>query len=64
MSTHMPGVQSFFIFFASFCIGKISHKQHKGKRCLYLALEHRKSYQRRKGYLNSSISKFQFQANI
>ena len=64
MSTHMPGVQSFFIFFASFCIGKISHEQHKGKTFLCLALEHRKSYQRRKRYLNSSISKFQFQGNI
>ena len=30
MSTHMPGFQSFFGFFASFCIGKISHQQHKG----------------------------------
>ena len=30
MSTHMPGFQSFFSFFASFCIGKISHQQHKG----------------------------------
>ena len=24
MSTHVPGFQSFFRFFASFCIGKIS----------------------------------------
>ena len=30
MSTHSPGFQSFFRFFASFCIGKISHQQHKG----------------------------------
>ena len=30
MSTHMPGFQSFFSFFASFCIGQISHHQHKG----------------------------------
>ena len=29
MSTHVPGFQSFFRFFASFCIGKISHQQHK-----------------------------------
>ena len=30
MSTHVPGFQSFFRFFASFCIGQISHHQHKG----------------------------------
>ena len=30
MSTHLPGFQSFFSFFASFCIGKISHHQHNG----------------------------------
>ena len=30
MSTHVPGVQPFFKFFASFCIGQISHQQHKG----------------------------------
>ena len=30
MSTHMPGYQSFFSVFLSFCIGKISHHQHKG----------------------------------
>ena len=30
MSTHVPGVQSFFRFFAWFWIGKISHHQHKG----------------------------------
>ena len=29
MSTHMPGFQSFFSFFASFCIGKISHQRVK-----------------------------------
>ena len=30
MSTHMPGLQPFFqVFFASFCIGQISHQQHK-----------------------------------
>ena len=29
MSTHMPGIQSIFSFFASFCIAKISH-QHNG----------------------------------
>ena len=29
MSTHVPGVQSFFFFLASFCIGQISHQQHK-----------------------------------
>ena len=28
----MPGFQSFFRFFASFCIGQISHQQHKGLR--------------------------------
>ena len=27
MSTHMPGFQSLFSFFASFCIGQISHHQ-------------------------------------
>ena len=32
MSTHMPGFQSFFRFFASFHIGQISHLQHKGFR--------------------------------
>ena len=26
MSTHMPGFQSFFRFFASFCIGQTSHQ--------------------------------------
>ena len=31
MSTHLPGFQLFFRFFASFCIGQISHQQHKGK---------------------------------
>ena len=30
MSMHMPGFQSFFCFFASFCIGQISHHQHEG----------------------------------
>ena len=30
MSTHVPGFQLFFCFFASFCIGKISRQQHKG----------------------------------
>ena len=30
MSTHMPGFQSFFNFFASFCTGKIDHLQHEG----------------------------------
>ena len=31
MSTHMPGFQYFFMkFFASFCIGQISHQQRKG----------------------------------
>ena len=30
MSTHVPGFQSFFRFFASFCIGQISNHQHKG----------------------------------
>ena len=28
MSTHLPGFQSFFRIFASFCIGKIIHQQH------------------------------------
>ena len=26
MSTHLPGFRSFFRFFASFCIGQISHQ--------------------------------------
>ena len=30
MSTHVPGFRSFFRFFASFCIGQLSHQQHKG----------------------------------
>ena len=30
MSTHFTGIQSFFRFFASFCIGQISHHQFKG----------------------------------
>ena len=30
MSTHVPGFQSFFRIFASFCIGQISYQQHKG----------------------------------
>ena len=30
INTHVPGFQSFFRFFASFCIGQISHQQHKG----------------------------------
>ena len=29
-STHVPGFQYFLRFFASFCIGQISHQQHKG----------------------------------
>ena len=29
ISTHLPGFQSFFKFFASLCIGQISHQQHK-----------------------------------
>ena len=28
MSTHVPGFQSFFRFFASFCIGQIKQQQH------------------------------------
>ena len=32
MSTHVPGVQSFFRVLASFCNGQISLKQHKGQR--------------------------------
>ena len=36
MSTHLPGFQSFFRVFASFCIGQISHQQHKGlESCSY-----------------------------
>ena len=31
MSTHVPGFQSFFKFFASFCIGKISHSSMRVK---------------------------------
>ena len=41
MSTHLPGFQSFFRFFASFCIGQISHQQHKGystSSCIYALL--------------------------
>ena len=30
MSTHVPGFQSYFNSFKSFCIGQISHQQHKG----------------------------------
>ena len=30
ISTHMPGFQSFFRVFESFCIGQISHQKHKG----------------------------------
>ena len=30
MSTHFPGFQTFFSFFASFCIGQISHQQATG----------------------------------
>ena len=30
MSTHVSGFKSFFIIFASFCIGQITHQQHKG----------------------------------
>ena len=33
MSTHLPGFQKSFRFFASFCIGQISHQQHK---CLWV----------------------------
>ena len=29
-STHVPGFQSFFRFFAPFCIGQISQQHHKG----------------------------------
>ena len=31
MSTHVPGFQSFSYSFSEFCIGQISHQQHKGK---------------------------------
>ena len=31
MSTYMAGFLSYFRFFASFCIGQISHQQHKGQ---------------------------------
>ena len=30
VSTHVSGFQSLFNFFASFCIGQISHHQHRG----------------------------------
>ena len=30
MSTHLPGFQSLFRFYVSYCIGQISHHQHKG----------------------------------
>ena len=30
MSTHVPGFESFFRCFASFCIRQISHQQQKG----------------------------------
>ena len=44
MSIHMPGFQSFFKFFASFCSGQISHQQHKGKpdQLLYATLKNMK----------------------
>ena len=32
MSTHLPGFQSFFSFFASFCIGQVSHQQLRVKQ--------------------------------
>ena len=31
MSTHLPGFSHFLRIFASFCIGQISHQQHKEK---------------------------------
>ena len=31
MSTHLPGFQSFFRYFASFGIDKMSYQQHKVK---------------------------------
>ena len=37
MSTHMPGSQSFFRFFASFCIGQIGQQQQKGNPILLVA---------------------------
>ena len=40
MSTHVPGFQSFFRFFASFCIGQISHQQHKGQFATHCILFH------------------------
>ena len=30
MSTHVPGLQSFFRVFVSFCIGQICQQQHEG----------------------------------
>ena len=30
VSTHLPWFQLSFSFFALFCIGKVSHQQHKG----------------------------------
>ena len=38
MITHMPGFQSFFSFFASFHIAKISDQQQKGYGCFSLIL--------------------------
>ena len=35
MNTHVPGFQSFFKFYASFCIVQISHQQHKGYQVLF-----------------------------
>ena len=31
MSTHVPGFQYFFYYFASFCIGHISFQRHEGQ---------------------------------
>ena len=36
MSTHMPGFQSFCMSFASFCVGQISHRQHKVKKGMFI----------------------------
>ena len=33
MNTHLPAFLVFFRFFASFCIGQISHQQEQKLRC-------------------------------
>ena len=48
----MPGFQSFFRFFASFCIGQVSYQHHKGE----CGLAHAQTYTSLHGYRKRCIT--------